>query len=261
VSEPRPPHAPLETASPEGTRRSTSFFDAYPLFYETSATSPARDRLNLRYEAIFGENRDIFEGARVLDIASHDGRWSLAALATGAAAVTGIEARPELVEHAQRNLAAYGYGPDRARFITGDVFDVFAREDFEFDVVLCLGFLYHTLRYTELFDGIARARPGHVVIDTWARSMMRKVPMVEIQQERVERQGNAVADSFTHGDTVLIGRPNLRAIRVMLRHYGYRVERLSDWAGLLRDNPGMEGIKVYRERQRVTIRCVRKPTE
>ena len=56
------------------------FFDAYPRFYETSKTSASRGRLNLRYEAIFGENADVFRGARVLDIASHDGRWSLAAL-------------------------------------------------------------------------------------------------------------------------------------------------------------------------------------
>ena len=100
------------------------FFDDYPRFYETSETLPSRARLNLRYEAIIAENLDILDGARVLDIASHDGRWSLAALASGAKSVVGIEGRPELVEHSVANLEYYGYGPDEYRFLTGDVHKV-----------------------------------------------------------------------------------------------------------------------------------------
>ena len=33
--------------------------------------------MNERYEALFASNRDVFDGARVLDLASHDGRYSL----------------------------------------------------------------------------------------------------------------------------------------------------------------------------------------
>ncbi len=53
------------------------FFGKYPRFLETSGTASKPDRLNLRYEAMIQANCDILEGARVLDIASHDGRWSL----------------------------------------------------------------------------------------------------------------------------------------------------------------------------------------
>ena len=49
--------------------------------------------MNERYEALFASNRDIFDGARVLDLATHDGRYSFAALKTGAAHVTGVEVR------------------------------------------------------------------------------------------------------------------------------------------------------------------------
>lgn len=48
------------------------FFDAYPRFYETSQTRAPQGQINLRYEAIFAQNADVFEDARVLDIASHD---------------------------------------------------------------------------------------------------------------------------------------------------------------------------------------------
>ena len=86
------------------------FFDAFPRFYETTQTHASAGRLNLRYEAIFTQNADVFKDARVLDIASHDGRWSLAALRSGAAEVVGIEARDDLVKAARENLAAYAPG-------------------------------------------------------------------------------------------------------------------------------------------------------
>ena len=69
------------SSSDPGSRVVTAgFFDQYPRFYDTSETFAYPSRLNLRHEAIFAENTDIFEGRRVLDIASHGGRWSFAAL-------------------------------------------------------------------------------------------------------------------------------------------------------------------------------------
>jgi hypothetical protein len=246
------------SASEPGSRTSTNFFDAYPRFYDTSRTSAWRGRLNLRYEAIFGENRDIFAGATVLDLASHDGRWSLAALASGAASVIGIEAQPDLVRHAAKSLEQYGYGPDRCSFITGDVFDAFDKQFFDVDVVLCLGFLYHTLRYNELFHGIRRANPRHLIIDTVAKPMMRGRAAVYLAREQVAREGNAVNDQYSDGEMVLIGKPNLNAIRRMTSAYGFVVERLSDWAGLIRDNPDVTRLGPYAEQNRITIRCADK---
>lgn len=241
--------------APPGSRRSSDFFDRYPRFYGTSETSAYRARLNLRYEAIFAEHRDIFAGARVLDIASHDGRWSLAALESGASEVIGIEARPELVENAEQNLAHYGYSPSSYRFVTGDVFDVLSKQSFNVDVVLCLGFLYHTLRYNELLDGIRRADPRHVLIDTVCRNGMNApYGSVHVHAEPVEREGNAVADSYSFGARVLVGQPNVRAVRTMLDAYGFGFERQSDWAALIRDNPDADHVDDYARGLRVTLR-------
>ena len=246
----------IPTDSAPGSRKASWFFEQYPRFYRTSSIAPT-GRLNLRYEAIFGENRDIFEGASVLDLASHDGRWSLAALATGARSVTGIEAGPALVKDAEENLAAYGYGPDRARFIAGDVHEVLKTQDFEADVVLCLGFLYHTLRYNELLYGIRRTNARYLIIDSLGPlNMMEPAPNVGLITEQADHEGYAATDSYTYGPSVLVGHPNLAAIRIMVEAYGYRVERLSDWAGLLRDNPEAEGIDTYANGRRVTARCV-----
>jgi hypothetical protein len=86
--------------------------------------------------------------------------------------------------------------------------------------------------------------------------MMGPAPNVNVITEHAEEQGSAAADAYTHGPSVLVGLPNLAAIRTMLGAYGYRVERLSDWAGLLRDNPGEENFDDYANGKRITVRCV-----
>jgi hypothetical protein len=231
------------------------FFDEHPRFYETSETAAHRGRLNLRYEAIFAENRDIFAGARVLDIASHDGRWSLAALKTGAAQVVGIEARDELVRAASENLERYA-GDGRHRFVAGDVFEVLARERIEADVVLCLGYLYHTLRYNELMRRVREIGPRYLVIDTTVLPG-RRGPVVRLLREPTGKQKNAVADAYSFGETNLVGWPSLPALELIVGAYGFVVERYSDWGSLLRDNPELRDVvDDYAEARRVTARCV-----
>ena len=124
------------------------------------------NRMNERYEALFASNRDIFDGARVLDLASHDGRFSFAALKAGAAHVTGVEVRESLIDKAHETFAFYGQDPESYRFVCGDVFEVLAREKFDVDVVLCLGYLYHTYRHTELMYRLHDLAPKHLIVDT-----------------------------------------------------------------------------------------------
>lgn len=250
--DPRDRPAGPPSAAPRGSRAiGQGFFESYPRFYETSETSAFPWRLNLRHEAIFGEYADLFAGARVLDVASHDGRWSLAALEAGAASVVGIEARPDLVANAKANLTAYGVDESRFEFVVGDVFEALEHERPEVDLVLCLGFLYHTLRHTELFTRIRQTGARHVVVDTEVHRSPEAV--VRLADESVEREGNAVADAFTCGDTVLTGRPTLAALDLLARTQGFEVERLSDWDALLRDNPQADRVRDYRIGRRATL--------
>lgn len=239
------------TAPPGSLRLETGFFDRFPAFYGTSTTSSYAWRLNLRHEAIFTANAGLLAGARVLDVASHDGRWSMAALEAGAASVTGIEARPELVANARATLASYDVEETRCRFVEGDVFEVLAADRLEVDVVLCLGFLYHTLRHTELFTRFRETGARHLVVDTELHRSAEAV--VRLADEQVDREGNAVADAYTYGDTVLTGRPTLAALGLLARTQGYEVERLSDWDGLLRDNPDADQVRDYRIGRRATV--------
>lgn len=231
----------------------TGFFDRYARFFDTSETATHPGRLNLRHQAIFGDHLDLFDGARVLDIASHDGRWSFAALQAGAASVVGVEGRPELVDHAKQNFEHYGVDPTRYRFVADDVFHALAEERGEFDVVMCLGFLYHTLRYNELLARIRRFDPKHVLIDTQVAQGSH--PVIRLRVEHAFKQSNSIADDFSHDGRVLTGRPTVLALEKMMDAYGFELERYSDWAGLLRDNTETaEHYEAYSTGARVTAR-------
>ncbi len=240
-------------ARPNDAATTSGFFDDYPRFFETSQTAAIRDRLNLRYEAIFAENRDVFDGANVLDLASHDGRWSLAALKTGADHVVGIEGRRELVANATASFEHYQIDRRRYRFVAGDIFKEIARVDWRFDVVLCLGFLYHTLRYNELMFHIRRMEPRHVIIDSGV--LDHEEPVVRVRSEPVVEQRNAIADAYSWRGHVLSGEPSTAAIEKLLSAYDFEVERMTDWAHLLDGNPSATGVHDYATGRRVTVRA------
>jgi len=63
------------------------------------------------------------------------------------------------------------------------------------------------------------------------------------------RKGKLWPTAIPAAHSVLVGRPNLAAIGSCWA-YGYRVERLSDWAGLLRDNPATEDFGDYAGQKR-----------
>jgi hypothetical protein len=75
-----------------------------------------------------------------------------------------------------------------------------------------------------------------------------------VHAEPFEREGNAVADKYSFGQRVLVGQPNVRAVRTMMDAYGFDFERRSDWTGLIRDNPEADHVDDYAKGLRVTLR-------
>ena len=229
------------------------FAEDYPRFMELSELTPQPDRLNERYEAMFASNRDIFDGARVLDIASHDGRYSFAALKAGAAHVTGLEVRQSLIDKAQETFEFYDQDPETYRFVCGDVFEVLARERFDVDVVLCLGYLYHTYRHTELMYRLHHLEPRHLIMDTMV------IPGTEptlrmIREADVEDIRSAAQDAYSVG-RVLVLRPSVPALQMLMRAYGFEIESMYDWKSRLAGRPLKPGLEGYASGKRVTLRC------
>src|SRR4051794_44471 len=209
--------------------------------------------MNERYEALFASNRGILEGARVLDLASHDGRYSFAALKAGAAHVTGVEVRESLIQQAQETFAFYGQDPETYRFVCGDVFEVLARESFDVDVVLCLGYLYHTYRHTELFYRLHALAPTHLIVDTMVAPGTE--PTLRVVRERdVEDIRSAARDAYAVG-RVLVARPTVTALQLLLAAYDFEIESLYDWKSKLAGRPPVPGLAGYARGKRVTVRC------
>jgi len=230
------------------------FYDNFHRFFETSETFSNPERLNLRYEAIFSANRDLFQGARVLDIASHDGRWTLAALRTGASHVTGIEARRDLVENARNNLEFYDEDDTSYSFICGDIFDVLREQAFDVDAILCLGFLYHTYRHTELMKRIRDLGPDHLIVDSSVVPNATK-SYVELHLDQPENQAQATLDPFAYGGQTLVGRPTVPAVLQLLEAYGFATDEVFDWSALLARHPRAQSVRDYRRGSRVTVRA------
>ena len=228
------------------------FFNDHPEFLDTSHTASSKGRLNLRHVAIIEQHRDILDGARVLDIASHDGRWSFAALQAGAAHVTGIEGRAHLVAQANQTLARKGVDRSRFNFVHGDAHDTLTSGVGKFDVVMCLGFLYHTLRYPELFAGIRGTGARHLLIDTRVLPNTPR-PVVKLAMNPVEKDSMAVEDRFSHDGKALVGIPSVSAVVYLLNNYGFELVSQPDWAKIRREHPKISRAEEYERGERVTM--------
>jgi len=136
-------------------------------FLKTSNTGCYLNRLNWRTEMLLTGAPEAIANTKVLDLASHDGRFSFACLKLGAGHVTGVEARPHLVRNARENLLTQGFSARDFSFIQSDVFEHLAGvRPGEFDTILCLGFFYHTVRQIELLREINRIKPKYFILDT-----------------------------------------------------------------------------------------------
>lgn len=229
------------------------FFDTYPRFYETTRTLLKPNRFQQRWRMIVDGNRSLFENARVLDLAAHDGRWSFAALTAGAAYVEGVEARADLVEGAKENFRHYGVGVENATFVCDDAVAYLEAAALpRFDVVLNLGFLYHTMKHMQVIEGMARTGARHFVIDT---SLTKGAgALIKLMTEDADDFRNAVRADAQRPKNVLVGAPSKDAVRMMLDDVGYDCDEI-DWFAHVDDFAECDD---YREGFRTTFVATRR---
>lgn len=216
------------------------FFDHYSDFLDSSETGQDIERLNARYLALIHENRDLLVGARVLDLASHDGRFSFAALQNGAEHVTGMEIKQHLVDTACEHMRNYGIADSRYNFLLADMFDAISQQG-PFDVVFCFGILYHINDHMGLFDQIAQVRPHTVIIDSNVSQMAGTV--IELRSPRGE--------SPPPPGRNLEGYPTPAAIEAMVSSHGWQTHYF-DWqqSGLC----GAPCLSDYQQGKRLSVR-------
>ena len=206
-----------------------SFFDSYPAFFGSSRAGGAI-RLRYRYDLLFRDMGHLFEGKRVVDIGSHDGRWSFCALQHGASFVMGIEAHDDTIEHGVANYRQYGIAEDKFKFLAGDVFKVIQKLDPDrpgerFDIGLCLGFLYHTTRHFETIEQLCRLGCRTLLVET---NVMQdeKDTKVKYRLEDVGPRHNAFSETGVVNQKTVSAIPSVSAMVLLLESFGFKVRIL-----------------------------------
>ena len=179
-------------------------------------------------------------GRRVLDLGCNSGFWSLKAIEAGAEFVLGVEGRPMHVDQAKFVFEAKGIDPARYRFELANILTYPVSGDF--DVVLCLGLLYHVAKPTELFEVMARSGADILVIDT----RVANVPgsSFQIRHEPLDDPRNGL-------DQEMIFVPTRQAVVDLADQFGYRTVPLA------LDMASNEGMKTFEARQRVAFICAK----
>lgn len=228
---------------PETTWQPEGFFTTFDRFVETSETGPALDRMNARCEVLIAGNRDELAGARVLDLACHDGRFGFAALQHGAAHVVGIDHKAHLVSAAVDHYEHYGVEPDRYRFMAGNLYDCMHLAG-EVDVVLCFGLLYHLPDHWQILDQIAALGPRSIIIDTHVSMMDGTI---------VELRSRLGASPPRPGDD-LEGFPTPAALEALVAGFGWTWE-YSDWSREARGGGHVPPDYARGSRRSMVVRC------
>lgn len=166
------------------------------------------------------------EGKRVLDLGCNAGNWSLLAAQAGCDFVLGLDGRQMHVDQARFVFEVKGVPPERYDFRRANVYDYLAETDDTFDIVFCLGLLYHVNDPVRLLEGISRLNSDLLLIDT-ALSLAPGTCLT-LHKEPVEDPRNAL-------ESTLVLIPTRQAVIDMVRQAGYEVVVLrpafSDYTG------------------------------
>jgi Methyltransferase domain len=190
---------------------------------EPASSNPIR--LQRQFDIIFSGNRNVFRGARVLDLMSSSGFWSLAALDAGARHVVGVERSVGLVESAKKAFSEHRVDVESYQFVNGD-------DPGTFELVLCHGYLERS-DPRQLFAQLNRLQINRVLLDT--RISVGKGPIVRLKQ----RSGEEIAQKFKGRSNSILSIPNHELVTFFCDYFGFswrlilaKSSELSDWTGL-----------------------------
>jgi SAM-dependent methyltransferase len=179
-------------------------------------------------------------GKKVLDLGCNAGYWSLAAIEAGADFVLGVDGRRMHIDQANLVFEVKGIPPDRYRFEVSNVFELDPLEA-PFDIVLCLGLLYHVSRPVDLMERMSAWNSDILVIDTALDPT--PGPYFRLARQNLNEPRSAV-------DREIALHPSSEAVARLAKQYGYgsvaRLKpRFTNW----------EGAQSYRRGNRRAFIC------
>lgn len=214
-------------------------------------------RLNRRHDFLIEPFRAEIDGARVLDLGAHDGRWSIAFAQAGAASVLAVEGRAELLD----DFNEMPDSPAKAR-VTLEVDDIFDQLDKlnraqeRFDVIALFGILYHVMDHFRLLRRCVELGPKLILVDS--EFMQAKWGFIKLISENTGGDLNATPQIA--GQTFAIkGVPSSMALQKMARALNYRVQWL-DWESLPpEDRAGVQDYFRGPEEKKIRRSCALRP--
>ena len=218
--------------------------------------APNIARMNLRHKHLIEPHRQDFEGAQVLDLGSHDGRWSYALAGAGAQSVYGIEGRAELIEKYTEFPAAPF--KDRVTLKCGDFIaelDRLIAQGETFDVVACFGVYYHTMQHYRMLLQMVALKPKLIIVDSiFSRATE---PLIVVAREPTDNKRNTIAQ-VDNQRVAPIGRVSRPAMRIMAASVGYSMQQIPWKVPQKQRKPVADYFSRFEDRVRLTL-ALRRP--
>jgi SAM-dependent methyltransferase len=213
-----------------------------------SAEGGNRNRQEQRARYVFDPLTRAFAGSlagkRVLDLGCNSGYFALQAIERSCDFVLGVDGRQMHVDQANFVFAEKGVESDRYRFIAGDATSEDLGQWGPFDIVLCLGLLYHVSDPGGLIERIAQLNTGALVVDTTLLPLPGR--LLQLHREQPEDPRFAVREQF-------VAIPTRQAVTAMSRAAGYSV------AALRPRFTSYEAAEDYRAGRRRAFLCAKDP--
>jgi 2-polyprenyl-3-methyl-5-hydroxy-6-metoxy-1,4-benzoquinol methylase len=178
--------------------------------YSADSVNRHEQRRRIGFDPLVRVAGGSLKGRRVLDLGCNAGYWSLAAIEAGADFVFGIDGRQLHLDQAQLVFDSKGVDPSRYQFELGNIFEYEFTQ--QFDIVLCLGLMYHISKPVELFEVFSRVNASLVLIDTTVNLI--PVSAFRVVQESLDSPRNAI-----DYETTLI--PSRQAVLDLANQFGY----------------------------------------
>ena len=174
------------------------------------------------WPALLVEFGGSLDGLRVLDLASNAGGFSIEAAKSGAAYVLGVDIVEHYVE--QATFLARALGLDGVEFRHMRVQDLDPGEVGQFDVVLCLGLLYHLDDPVGVMRRVSSLTRRALVVDTNLippAEAKRGAPLWLMRVRRPYDDGKAATVGRWVGDNVIEFAPSNKAVVRLLHAIGF----------------------------------------
>lgn len=206
--------------------------------------------LNARVENLLGRHQESIQGKRILDLASHIGTFSYAALALGANFVHGVDTEEKTIQLGGKLFAEHKVPESSYRFEVGDAFEVLEKTpEGQYDTILCFGMLYYTAEPYRLLK-LMRDKAGEcVLLDTFTAGYAviqgkdalkiyprvndetLELPMALTSMTQAEKKDYRLPESFKHKgkDLSLTTFPTKALLEIWFESLGMKFKIL-DWS-------------------------------